>query len=78
MRIIKTEKYISKAIAEMTGVHRNFVNDYFRYMEKTGLITQLKSDIEGVWVLVKTELLWTFGFNYYKKSHKGEVHKPNP
>jgi predicted AAA+ superfamily ATPase len=45
-------------IAEMTGVHRNSVSDYFYYMEKAGLIMQLKSDTEGIRSLGKTEKIY--------------------
>jgi predicted AAA+ superfamily ATPase len=45
-------------IAEMTGVHRNSVGDYFHYMEKAGLIMQLKSNTGGIRALGKIEKIY--------------------
>ncbi|MDR1181679.1 MAG: AAA family ATPase [Bacteroidales bacterium] len=45
-------------IAEMTGVHRNSVGDYFHYMEKAGLIMQLKNNTGGIRVLGKIEKIY--------------------
>jgi predicted AAA+ superfamily ATPase len=45
-------------IAEMTGIHRNQVKDYFHYMEQAGLIMQLQSDTGGVRALGKVEKVY--------------------
>jgi predicted AAA+ superfamily ATPase len=45
-------------IAEMVGVHRNQVSDYFHYMEKAGLIMQLQSGTGGIRALGKTEKIY--------------------
>jgi predicted AAA+ superfamily ATPase len=45
-------------IAEMTGIHRNQVKDYFHYMEQAGLIMQLQSNTDGVRRLGKVEKIY--------------------
>jgi predicted AAA+ superfamily ATPase len=45
-------------IAEMIGIHRNQIKDYFHYMEQAGLIMQLQSDTGGVRALGKTEKVY--------------------
>jgi predicted AAA+ superfamily ATPase len=45
-------------IAEMTGVHRNQIRDYFHYMEQAGLIMQLQSDTGGIRALGKVEKVY--------------------
>jgi predicted AAA+ superfamily ATPase len=45
-------------IADMTGVHRNQVKDYFHYMEQAGIIMQLQSDTGGVRALGKVEKVY--------------------
>jgi predicted AAA+ superfamily ATPase len=45
-------------IAEMIDVHRNSISDYFYYMEKAGLIMQLKSDTGGIRALGKVDKIY--------------------
>lgn len=45
-------------IAEMIGVHRNMVVDYLYYMEKAGLILQLRDDTKGIRALGKVEKVY--------------------
>jgi len=45
-------------IAEMTEVHRNQIKDYLYYMERAGLIIQLKNDAGGLGSLGKVEKIY--------------------
>jgi predicted AAA+ superfamily ATPase len=45
-------------IAEMIDVHRNSINDYFYYMEKAGLIMQLKNNTGGIRALGKVDKIY--------------------
>ena len=45
-------------IAESIGLHRNQVADYLHYMERAGIINQLKSVTEGVRLLGKVEKVY--------------------
>jgi len=45
-------------IAEIIGVSRNSLEDYFAYMEKAGLIYQLRSETKGLRALGKVEKVY--------------------
>lgn len=65
-------------ISEIIGVSRNSLDDYFSYMEKAGLIGQLRTEIKGIRGLGKVEkvyldntnLLFNMGGN---KSNVGNI-----
>ena len=45
-------------IAEMIGVHRNQVADYLYYLEKAGIIVQLRNNTKGIRLLGKVEKIY--------------------
>jgi predicted AAA+ superfamily ATPase len=45
-------------ISEQLGVSRNSLEDYFSFMEKAGLITQLRSETQGIRNLGKVEKIY--------------------
>jgi len=45
-------------IARDTGLDRNALNDVFVYMEKAGMISQLRTDVEGVSLLGKVDKVY--------------------
>lgn len=51
-------------IAEMIGVSRNSLEDYLAYMEKAGLIVQLRNDTKGIRGLGKVEKVYLNNTNW--------------
>jgi len=45
-------------IAQQLGVHRNQVSDYILYMEKAGIINQLRNNMDGLGLLGKVEKVY--------------------
>ncbi len=51
-------KPVMKKLAEATGISRNYIQDYLMYMERAGVITQLRDAVGGIRGLGKTEKLY--------------------
>jgi predicted AAA+ superfamily ATPase len=51
-------------IAEMIGVSRNSLEDYLAFMEKAGLIVQLRNDTKGIRGLGKVEKVYLNNTNW--------------
>ena len=51
-------KPVLTKIAEVTGISRNDVSDYLIYIEKAGMISQLRNDTGGIRGLGKTEKIY--------------------
>ena len=51
-------KPVNKTLAEIIGVSRNDIADHFIYMERAGLIAQLRNDVGGIRGLGKTEKMY--------------------
>jgi len=65
-------------ISEMIGVSRNSLDDYFSYMEKAGLIGQLRNETKGIRGLVKVDKVYLDNTNIIfnlagKKSNVGNL-----
>ena len=45
-------------ISEIIGVSRNSLDDYFSYMERAGLIGQLRNETSGIWGLGKVDKVY--------------------
>lgn len=45
-------------ISELVGVHRNQIADFFHYLERAGLINQLRTDTQGIRALGKVEKIY--------------------
>lgn len=45
-------------IAEMTGVHRNQITDFLYYLERAGIIAQLRNDAGGIRLLGKVDKVY--------------------
>ena len=51
-------KPIMQKLADVTGISRNYIQDYLMYMERAGMITQLRDAVGGLRGLGKTEKLY--------------------
>ena len=51
-------KPVIQKLADETGINRNYIPDYLMYMERAGMITQLRDAVGGVRGLGKTEKLY--------------------
>lgn len=51
-------KPVIQKLADVTGINRNYIPDYLMYMERAGMITQLRDAVGGVRGLGKTEKLY--------------------
>lgn len=45
-------------ISELAGVHRNQIADYFHFLERAGLINQLRTETKGIRALGKVEKIY--------------------
>ena len=60
-------------IAEMISVSRNSLDDYFAYMEKAGLIGQLRNETSGIKGLGKVDNVITSYSIHYTKLYEFQV-----
>jgi len=65
-------------ISELIGVSRNSLDDYFSYMEKAGLISQLRNETKGIRGLGKVEKVYLDNTNLLynlvgDKSNSGNI-----
>ena len=51
-------KPVMQKLAEATGISRNYIQDYLMYMERAGMIAQLRDAVGGIRGLGKTEKLY--------------------
>ncbi len=51
-------KPVMQKLADVTGISRNYIRDYLMYMERAGMITQLRDAVGGLRGLGKTEKLY--------------------
>lgn len=52
-------------LADVTGINRNYIQDYLMYMERAGMIAQLRDAVGGIRGLGKTEkYIWTIPILY--------------
>lgn len=51
-------KPVMQKLAEVTGISRNYIQDYLMYMERAGMIVQLRDAVGGIRGLGKTEKVY--------------------
>ena len=51
-------KPVMQKLADVTGINRNYIQDYLMYMERAGLIAQLRDAVGGIRGLGKTEKVY--------------------
>lgn len=51
-------KPVMQKLAEVTGISRNYIQDYLMYMERAGMIAQLRDAVGGIRGLGKTEKIY--------------------
>lgn len=51
-------KPVMQKLADVTGISRNYVQDYLMYMERAGMVAQLRDAVGGIRGLGKTEKLY--------------------
>ena len=51
-------KPIMQKLADVTGINRNYIQDYLMYMERAGMIAQLRDAVGGIRRLGKTEKVY--------------------
>lgn len=51
-------KPVIQKLAEVTGISRNYIQDYLMYMERAGMIAQLRDAVGGIRGLGKTEKVY--------------------
>ncbi len=51
-------KPVMQKLADVTGISRNYIQDYLMYMERAGMIAQLRDAVGGLRGLGKTEKLY--------------------
>lgn len=51
-------KPVMQKLADVTGINRNYIQDYLTYMERTGMIAQLRDAVGGIRGLGKTEKVY--------------------
>lgn len=51
-------KPVMQKLADMTGISRNYIQDYLMYMERAGMVAQLRDAVGGMRGLGKTEKLY--------------------
>ncbi len=51
-------KPVMQKLADLTGVSRNYIADYLLYIERSGMITQLRDDVGGIRSLGKVEKIY--------------------
>lgn len=64
-------------IGEMIGVHRNQVNDFMFYLEKAGMIIQLRNHTGGIRELGKVEKVYLSNTNLINALAEGKPDKGN-
>ncbi len=51
-------KPVTQKLADVTGINRNYIQDYLMYMERAGMIARLRDAVGGLRGLGKTEKLY--------------------
>ena len=51
-------KPVMQKLADVTGINRNYIQDYLMYMERAGMIVQLRDAVGGIRGLGKTEKVY--------------------
>lgn len=51
-------KPVMQKLADVTGINRNYIQDYLTYMERAGMIAQLRDAVGGIRGLGKTEKVY--------------------
>ena len=51
-------KPVMQKLADITGINRNYIQDYLMYMERAGMIAQLRDAVGGIRGLGKTEKVY--------------------
>ncbi|WP_294920107.1 AAA family ATPase [uncultured Prevotella sp.] len=51
-------KPVMQKLADVTGINRNYIQDYLMYMERAGMIAQLRDAVGGICGLGKTEKVY--------------------
>lgn len=51
-------KPVMQKLADVTGINRNYIQDYLMYMERAGMIAQLRDAVGGIRGLGKTEKIY--------------------
>ena len=51
-------KPVMQKLADVTGINRNYIQDYLMYMERAGMIAQLRDAVGGIRGLGKTEKVY--------------------
>lgn len=51
-------KPVLQKLADVTGINRNYIQDYLMYMERAGMIAQLRDAVGGIRGLGKTEKVY--------------------
>lgn len=51
-------KPVMQKLADVTGINRNYIQDYLKYMERAGMIAQLRDAVGGIRGLGKTEKVY--------------------
>lgn len=51
-------KPVMQKLADVTGINRNYIQDYLTYMERAGMIAQLRDAVGGLRGLSKTEKVY--------------------
>lgn len=51
-------KPVMQKLADVTGINRNYIQDYLTYMERAGMIAQLRDAVGGIRGLSKTEKVY--------------------
>ncbi len=51
-------KPVMQKLADVTGISRNYIQDYLMYMERAGMIAQLRDAVGGIRGLGKTEKIY--------------------
>lgn len=51
-------KPVMQKLADLTGISRNYIQDYLMYMERAGMIAQLRDAVGGIRGLGKTEKIY--------------------
>ena len=51
-------KPVMQKLADVTGISRNYIQDYLMYMERAGMIAQLRNAVGGIRGLGKTEKIY--------------------
>ena len=49
---------VMQKLADVTGISRNYIQDYLMYMERAGMIAQLRDAVGGIRGLGKTEKIY--------------------